>query len=73
MTTPKYKLAGAMNSRTLRMIRAGLSEMDEIVAINGGKGCVATFELPDVGMVEGANPSPEYLEAIAICDAANKS
>lgn len=70
-TVPRYKLAGAMNGTTLRMIRADLSEGDEIVAVNGGAGCVASFELPHVGMVEARTPSPIGRLAEALCALAN--
>lgn len=68
---PPYKLAGTMNGKDLYLIRAGLNEMDEAVAVNGGPGFIGKFTTPNIGMVEAENPSEEYLTAIYVCNASN--
>lgn len=69
MTPGPWKLCGSMNGTVMRIIPVALE--DDVVAINGGKGCIAEIKLPRVGMVEALadERSEEMANAVAIAAA----
>ncbi len=65
-----YELAQSPDGR-LRMIRIGIGPQAKAAAAKGGAGCVATFESPDLGVINAKWPKPQMIEARAICEGAN--
>lgn len=75
-TPVPWTFAGVMNGTTVVIHQAALTndrpDYGITTAINGGKGCIATVQLKEIGMVEALEPSEQMLNVRLIIDAVNQ-